>query len=548
MGTTTNFGLRYPEAGQSNSIHTHIKWLAQDTDAALDGLEGGGGEPGADGASAYEVAVANGFVGTEEEWLESLVGEAGPAGPAGADGAPGADGDSAYEVAVANGFVGTEEEWLESLVGEQGPPGSGGGASVVEGTNPATAENGTFFYDTDADPGDFGGGGADGASAYEVAVANGFVGTEAEWLLSLVGDTGPQGPQGETGAQGPQGETGPQGPQGIQGETGPQGPQGPQGETGATGPAGADGAQGPAGPKGDTGDTGPQGPQGIQGDTGPQGPAGPTEVSSDAGNLATLGTDGKVKVASSHPHAISDVTGLQTALDGKVDEVASTDNAIVRFNGTGGAVQNSQIKITDNGRLTLVSQHGVELLASGPLITAQPLNPEGMIEAPPGSVCIDTSDSTYGMGYMRYVKLSGTGTTGWVPDFEGRWKSYTMSVTNASTSSVTAYYTQRGKTVRVKFKAIMSGAGSGTFLFTMPTGLTIATTVDYQEVGFASLFRSSTATLAKYPIQQNATSNNVRIEYSGGYPHGTIWTVGLNSPWPWGSNDAIRGYFEVEVT
>lgn len=32
--------------------------------------------------------------------------------------------------------------------------------------------------------------GADGLSAYEVAVENGFVGTEEEWLLSLKGDDG----------------------------------------------------------------------------------------------------------------------------------------------------------------------------------------------------------------------------------------------------------------------------------------------------------------------------------------------------------------------
>ncbi len=32
------------------------------------------GQPGAAGASAYDVAVANGFVGTEAEWLESLIG------------------------------------------------------------------------------------------------------------------------------------------------------------------------------------------------------------------------------------------------------------------------------------------------------------------------------------------------------------------------------------------------------------------------------------------------------------------------------------------
>ncbi|WP_349318980.1 collagen-like triple helix repeat-containing protein [Mycolicibacterium canariasense] len=53
--------------------------------------------------------------------------------------------------------------------------------------------------------------GPEGDSAYEVAVANGFVGTEAEWLASLVG------PQGEQGEQGIQGEQGVQGPPGADG-------------------------------------------------------------------------------------------------------------------------------------------------------------------------------------------------------------------------------------------------------------------------------------------------------------------------------------------
>lgn len=35
-------------------------------------------------------------------------------------GMPGADGKSAYEIAVANGFIGTESEWLASLKGEDG--------------------------------------------------------------------------------------------------------------------------------------------------------------------------------------------------------------------------------------------------------------------------------------------------------------------------------------------------------------------------------------------------------------------------------------------
>ena len=51
-------------------------------------------------------------------------------------------------------------------------------------------------------------GGRDGASAYALAVKNGFEGTEADWLASLKGDTGPQGEKGDTGPQGEKGNTG----------------------------------------------------------------------------------------------------------------------------------------------------------------------------------------------------------------------------------------------------------------------------------------------------------------------------------------------------
>lgn len=42
------------------------------------------------------------------------------------EGAKGDDGKSAYEIAVDNGFEGTEEEWLESLKGSDGEDGTNG--------------------------------------------------------------------------------------------------------------------------------------------------------------------------------------------------------------------------------------------------------------------------------------------------------------------------------------------------------------------------------------------------------------------------------------
>lgn len=52
---------------------------------------------------AYRIAVKHGFVGTEQDWIDSM-----------------RYGKSAYEVACDNGFEGTEEEWLDSLNGPKG--------------------------------------------------------------------------------------------------------------------------------------------------------------------------------------------------------------------------------------------------------------------------------------------------------------------------------------------------------------------------------------------------------------------------------------------
>lgn len=85
------------------------------------------GKDGLDGKSAYDIAVENGFTGTEQEWLDSLVGN---------DGVDGVDGLSAYNIWINQGNTGTEQDFLDSLVGPQGDPGTGGaddwGNQVVE--------------------------------------------------------------------------------------------------------------------------------------------------------------------------------------------------------------------------------------------------------------------------------------------------------------------------------------------------------------------------------------------------------------------------------
>lgn len=115
-----------------------------------DGVKGDKGDKGDTGNSAYEDAVANGFVGSLDAWLKTLKGEPGDAGEDGTNGTDGTDGLnglSAYEVAVSRGFSGTETDWLISLhgekgdkgdkgdQGERGEPGEPGNSAVVPSTD-----------------------------------------------------------------------------------------------------------------------------------------------------------------------------------------------------------------------------------------------------------------------------------------------------------------------------------------------------------------------------------------------------------------------------
>ena len=93
---------------ESSIIIASTEAPIQVTSEAQESIEIDFGAAGAAGANAYQVAVANGFVGSIGQWLASL------------DGQDGEDGLSAYQIAIANSFVGSEAEWLESLKGAAG--------------------------------------------------------------------------------------------------------------------------------------------------------------------------------------------------------------------------------------------------------------------------------------------------------------------------------------------------------------------------------------------------------------------------------------------
>ena len=131
-------------------------------------------------------------------------------------------GRDAYQLAVADGFEGTREEWRLAQKGEKGVTGE-------QGPKGDTGEQGP--QGLKGDTGDQGPQGLKGDTGDQ----------GPQGLKGDTGDQGPQGLKGDTGDQGPQGlkgDTGDQGPQGLKGDTGDQGPQGDTGEQGPQGEPG----------------------------------------------------------------------------------------------------------------------------------------------------------------------------------------------------------------------------------------------------------------------------------------------------------------------
>ncbi len=208
------------------------------------------GGAGQNGLSAYQLAVQEGFVGTINDWLTSLIGPIGETGPAGADGTNGTSvtilGEKATTAelpasgnAIGDGYIvnlnlyawdganwilageikgpkgndgrGLEFKWQGTqlgvryegqinytyidLKGAKGDKGDKGdpGAPGVPGND---GNDGASIKGDIGPPGPQGPIGPDGRSAYQVWLDNGNSGTVAQYLSSLKGVKGDTGPTG----------------------------------------------------------------------------------------------------------------------------------------------------------------------------------------------------------------------------------------------------------------------------------------------------------------------------------------------------------------
>ena len=225
--------------------------------------------------SAYGIAVKHGYAGTEEEWLASLEGPAGPQGPQGKPGPQGAPGSVTFDELT--------EEQLAMLKGPEGPQGVPGidgqdgiGIQFVEQTTTSTEDGGTnvvtvtktdgatsTFYVRNGSRGSTGPAGSDGQDGVSPTI-----GANGNWYVGKT-DTGVAAtssgvyvgsgnmPGGYNLQIDPEGEEtdfipyiGSNGNWFVRNTdlevpaTGPIGPVGPAGATGPAGPAGSDGDDG----------------------------------------------------------------------------------------------------------------------------------------------------------------------------------------------------------------------------------------------------------------------------------------------------------------
>ena len=153
---------------------------------------------------------------------------------------------------------------------------------------------------------------------------------------------------------------------------------------------------------------------------------------------------------------------------------SSTDNALVRFDGTGGkTVQGSGITVDDSGKVTfgdVGASAGLELGSSGPRVMSGTGSPEGVVTAPVGSMWTDEAATT---GAIKWIKVSGTGNTGWVVEYgDTGWRDVSALLVVDATRTDAEFPRVRRVKETIVFQGVWRNSGTPfrSQLLTLPVG------------------------------------------------------------------------------
>lgn len=223
--------------------------------------------------------------------------------------------------------------------------------------------------------------------------------------------------------------------------------------------------------------------------------------------------------------------GSSELADNAVDTAALQDGAVTTVKIADLAV--TPAKLATTGRFTFptgaANGYG---FASGAVHLSGTGTPEGVITAAPGSTFLQTDSTTDAKGWLRWVKATGTGSTGWVAGAEADtgWRLVTASM---SGWAGTNWMRRIGSQVTFQINATRSSDGGNyngyTTLITAPTG--------FSPAGYL------TAGLARTPVglgyiwnTNGLTSIDVTAGFSGTWATGgscygqATWLT--NAAWP----------------
>ena len=188
----------------------------------------------------------------------------------------------------------------------------------------------------------------------------------------------------------------------------------------------------------------------------------------------------------------------ENATSGKIDKVTSTDNAVVRFNGTTGEVQNSSVSIDDNGQM-ISTLAGVSTIAYT----------FGGQQASTGVSC--PANGILGLNSLAGVLVYGSGGLGYGPGSGGTVTQLTSKSTAVTLNKPTGYINMSntglaaGASVTFTFNnSLLSGADTLNIIIYSNS---IATQGSYRltwsiitSLAYITLTNQSASTLTEAPL------------------------------------------------
>ena len=168
-----------------------------------------------------------------------------------------------------------------------------------------------------------------------------------------------------------------------------------------------------------------------------------------------------------------------------------------------------------------------EIATNGAVHLSGTGTPEGVITAAPGSTWLQTDSTTDVKGWLRWIKATGTGNTGWVagPEADTGMRDVSASLLNGWTGTLTI---QRvGKTVYLYGKGLSKTSATSDAVYSLLAGfrsepqddIVTTTGIDSGTDGAVGVYISASTAIG---IRRSTLSGNARFTM--------IWTT--TDPWP----------------